>query len=474
MRGGCARVVQTFLALLGVLLLLAGLWWWTGQRRFRTWNWDWTWRDPVVAHPWEDTPRPTDVRVEIEPQEALVDRPWTTFRVTGLVPGQTVGLRAQALDSDGERWVAAGLWRADPTGTVDVVRQAPFAGTYAQADPMGLLWSMRPEREQQAPVFEPPTPAYTVDLTVEVGDAVLVRTTVVRRLWPAEVACQEVREGRMVGALCRPPGDGPFPAVLLLSGSEGGYSLEQAAQWAGHGSVAFAMAYFGVDPLPQALGRIPVEHFLEGLAWLRRQPGVDPERVFVFGPSRGSEAALLTGLHAEKPPTGIVAMMPSHVLWAGLDFSRGRPPAAWTYQGQDLPYVETGWDWELLRMFVGHPVRLRGLFEAALAGEVPEEARIPVERVGSRLLLISATDDQMWPSQEMAQALVARMEAHGRGADVQHLTLQGAGHVLRQGYLPPIRLVPPYLVGGTDREANVQGGIQAWEAMQAFVHGTGP
>ncbi len=457
------------LAVFGLLALGCVVAWAAGQRRFRTWNWDWSWQDPLVRYAWPEVNLGERVHLEVAPQEAMAHEPFRVFRVTGLAPGQVVGLRAATQDAEARPWVASALFRADEQGVVDLTRQAPLQGTYTGVDPMGLLWSMRPVLSSRAPVFEPPTPAYTVTLTVEVAGRALARTQVTRRLRHPGVTCREVREGSLVGAVCRPPGEGPFPAVLLLSGSEGGYHPERAAWWASHGVVAFSLAYFGVEPLPQALSEIPVEHFLAGVAWLREQPDVDPARVYVFGASRGSEAALLTGLYAEPPLAGVIAMVPSHVLWAGLDFSRGRPGPAWTYRGEALPYASWGWSWEFLRMMLGQPVRLRPVFEAALARGVPEEAFIPVERLRSPLLLISATDDQMWPSTEMAQALVRRMEAHGKGDRVAHVVLEGAGHAVRYGYMPPVRLVPPFLLGGTTRMANVQGGLRAWKAMAAFV-----
>ncbi len=460
---------------LGLVFLALLLWWGAGQRRFQTWNWDWSWQDPIAAHRWESPSAVEAAHLEVAPQEALLDKPLRVFRVTGLSPGQVVGIRAVTEDKKGRRWAAAGLWQADDQGVVDLTQQAPLQGTYTDADPMGLFWSMRPVRPMRAPAFQLPSPAYTVTITVEVGDRVLAQAQVTRRLRSPGITCREIREGRLVGALCRPQGEGPFPAILLLSGSEGGYHPDRAAWWASHGVVAFSLAYFGVDPLPPKLGRIPVEHFLEGVAWLREQPGVDPEQVYVLGGSRGSEAALLTGLYADPPLAGVIAMMPSHVLWAGLDFSQGRPYAAWTYQGQDLPYAVWGWSWEFLRMMVGQPVRLRPVFEAALQKGVPEEAVIPAENIPGRILLVSATDDQMWPSTEMAQALVARMEAHGQGHRVIHVVLEGAGHSVPLGYVPPVRLIPPFLLGGETREANVYGGLKAWRASESFVlSGEGP
>jgi hypothetical protein len=45
---------------------------------------------------------------------------------------------------------------------------------------------------------------------------------------------------------------------VVLSGSEGG-TFEPAAQYAARGYVTFALAYFGMDGLPDDLEEIPVE-----------------------------------------------------------------------------------------------------------------------------------------------------------------------------------------------------------------------
>ena len=120
-------------------------------------------------------------------------------------------------------------------------------------------------------------------------------------------------------------------------------------------------------------------------------------------------------------------------------------------------------------MMVGQPVRLRTAYARRLDRGIPEEAEIPVEKLPAPLLLISGTDDQMWPSTRMAERIVARMQAHGLGDRVHHVVLEGAGHALFFDYRPPVRLSPPYLAGGVSREANVDGGLKAWRAMLDFV-----
>ena len=69
----------------------------------------------------------------------------------------------------------------------------------------------------------------------------------------------------------------------------------RAAHLAARGYAALALAYFGTEHLPPTLAEIPLEYFETALAWLARQPEVDPDRLGVAGVLRGGELALLLG-----------------------------------------------------------------------------------------------------------------------------------------------------------------------------------
>ena len=79
----------------------------------------------------------------VTPEIALIDAP-VTIRLQDLPSSQSISLRAWIDGSQGNRWASWAHFRADDHGTIDVGTQRPEEGTYQDADPMGLFWSMNP------------------------------------------------------------------------------------------------------------------------------------------------------------------------------------------------------------------------------------------------------------------------------------------------------------------------------------------
>src|SRR5262249_10902491 len=84
-------------------------------------------------------------------------------------------------------------------------------------------------------------------------------------------------------------------AVLLIGGSNESVPTLAARALAAHGYPSLAVAYYGGPDLPSSFKRIELGYFVQALDWLRRE--VKTTRVFVYGFSRGSEAALLLAVN---------------------------------------------------------------------------------------------------------------------------------------------------------------------------------
>src|SRR3972149_2293030 len=107
----------------------------------------------------------------------------------------------------------------------------------------------------------------------------------------------------ITATLTRPPGRGPFPAVVLLHGC-GGVSpqLTRWARWlADRGHAALVVDSFGPrkvagDCLPESPDDIPVtarfDDAMGALRWLQSQPFIRPDRVAAMGFSRGGVHAI--------------------------------------------------------------------------------------------------------------------------------------------------------------------------------------
>jgi dienelactone hydrolase len=358
--------------------------------------------------------------ITISPSTALLDAP-VTGAIRGLPAGARTTVTTTATDADGVQWSASAEFQANRDGVVSF-DQAPVGGSYSEADPMGLFHFMTPaSRESEDLLFEHPvTGAYEVVVEASVNRS-RVATARTRRQSPAAVGVMS-RDLRM-------PADGIHgtlflpnnttvnrPAVLVFGGSEGGLHpiiATKAALLAAHGFAALAVAYFAAPGLPDSLTAIPLEYFTKALAMLRAQPGVDPNRVFVRGTSRGGEAGLLLASFFPHLVNGVVAEVPgSYVGPSAATFDR----SAWSLGGRDLPYA---------RLPSGWPP----------TASVDPSKHIRVERIRGPIVLTCGDLDLVWPSCRNVEDMADRLAAHRFAYPVTVLRYAEGGHLA--GVLPP-------------------------------------
>ena len=391
-------------------------------------------------------------------------------RVRGLRPGQPVIVRAAARETDDRVWHSWAGFHADARGEVNLATAVPRHGTYERADSMGLVHSLDlPGTARGRTRFEHRRwDPWKVVFTVEVAGAT-VATVEHQRVFARGVNARDVRSDGLVGTLFEPADSARAPAVLVLSGSEGGLAGEDvAALLASRGFVALALAYFGAETLPANLEDIPLEYFTRAIDWLERQPSVAPGRLAILGTSKGAEAALLTA--AMSPAVrAVVGYVPSSVAWSCLC---NRDTSSWTVAGRAVPFVPAGND-PSYRPPPGFPLRpavhYRHRLETAANAAA---ATIQVERIAGEVLLIAGGDDQLWPSSEMSLSLKRRMAKSGRRASV--LTYTGAGHLIGKYYSP----ASSTLVGGGRLEtggsphANGRAQSDSWPRVLEFLRRT--
>lgn len=242
-----------------------------------------------------------------------------------------------------------------------------------------------------------------------------------------EYEVKDVAYKNLVAHLYLPKTAEKVPVVIAVSGSEGGLHTGDANGQliAPHGIAVLGLAYFKEQGLPDTLDQIPLEYFTSAIDYLETLPSVDATRIGFVGGSRGAELALLLA-SLEPRIKSVVATTPSKLAWYGKTTAR----SAWTFKGKDIP---------ALSLELDEQAPLLSRFEAALKNqENVQHALFAVEKINGPLLLVSAENDQVWPSCQMSKDIVHYLESHGFKYAVRH-DVYPTGHGFSQETAPTIK-----------------------------------
>lgn len=428
------------------------------------------------------TPPASRPVLTVTPAEGQIDEP-RRITVTGLAPDALVAISARTLRSRGVVWDSQATFMADADGVVDLSRDAPVGGDYAEVSAMGLLWSQHPAGGTSQELFADDVmqPLWTA-LTAETADGARAEAELLQRFAAPGVTRREIREDGLVGTLFTPAGPGPHPGVVVLNGSGGGINEPRGALYASHGYQAFALGYFKAPGLSPFITETPLEYLETGLRWAHRELQPKDGFVAVSGQSRGGELALLLGATFPDLVSAVIAYVPGAMVHgaqgAGDPARGGWQGVTWTRGGMPLPHL-----WQDNAAVHWHPwagdappsrhhsVFFEGLKDRALA----ERARIPVERIAGPVLLVSGRDDRAWPSSLYSRMVVSTLSRHGHRHLVRHLDFDDAGHAINLPFVPTTQLSRehpvskvPYTSGGTP-SGNARADDGSWRGVLAFL-----
>lgn len=406
------------------------------------------------------------------PDDALYDDP-VSLRLDGFPRSATVTVRASALDDLQHRWDSWAEFVIDENGALNLALAAPAAGSYAVADAMGLFWSMTldPAITERTPFVKTSAAPTIVNLTVELDGKPVATTSLTRRFTAPGVVQSAVTADDLVATMFHHQ-DGPRPGVIVVGGSGGGLAVDQPALLASHGYAVMSLGYFAMPGVPRYMVEIPLEYFGKAIAYMRQHPGVVGDQLAVLGASRGGELVLLLG--ATYPEIkAVVAYVPSGIVWPGIDATGGRERSAWTLNGKPVPCIQpttTGLD-----VWNKSPVALTPWFLECLKNrESAQRAAIAVEKINGPVLMFSGTDDQMWPSLNLADIAMQRLIGQKFPHPHEHVSYAGAGHFIRFPYTPVISEIfhpvvkTPMALGGTP-EANHVANLDSWRRCLQFL-----
>ncbi|KRC85915.1 acyl-CoA thioester hydrolase [Achromobacter sp. Root83] len=419
-------------------------------------------------------------RITVTPERALIDVE-RDIRIEGFPAYAFITVTAR-MDMCGAPWCSEAVFVAGHDGRLDLRRDCPVSGAYAEPAAMGIVWSMVCQ-DMDRVVFPPDrTDTLTVHLRAE-GGGQSAEAILVQDFMADGVTHRSVREdiGGMTlsGELYTPAGPGPHPAVIYMNGSSGGVNAPRAALFAARGYQCLALAIFNYDGRPKYLNDMPLEYFEAALKWVRKSLQPRDGFVAVSGISRGGETSLLVAAHYPELVSAVVAYVPSPVMHGVVSAGApgtGRDAQVWTRQGEPLPHLwqdNATADWEAAYASPPPYRQTLAFLSATRDAAAVERARIPVENYPGPVMLISASDDGFWPSTAYSEMVVRQRQAHALPSF--HYVCAGAGHHVHYPHLPATLINKPHAMsgllldaGGTP-SANAAGNEGSYRAMLDFL-----
>ena len=220
---------------------------------------------------------------------------------------------------------------------------------------------------------------------------------------------------------------GKRPLLVGLGGGEGGNAwaserwTPQRERFLDQGYALLALGYFGTPNSPEKLDRISLDGVHAAILKAAQDPRVDGRCIAIVGGSRGAELALLLASHYPDIKA-VVAIVPGSAVFPSLTDAMTTP--GFSLNDQSLPFVPMTWG-ATPDLLVGN---LRGAFETIMRDEAAmQRAAIAVEKINGPVQFVSASRDEMWPSKEMADAMMQRLESNAFRHPFEHLVVQG-GH----------------------------------------------
>ncbi|WP_164217152.1 acyl-CoA thioesterase/bile acid-CoA:amino acid N-acyltransferase family protein [Virgibacillus sp. YIM 98842] len=420
-------------------------------------------------------------KFQISSIESYIDEE-LTIKVIGCLKNSEVTIHATTYDEEEKKFCSYATFIADHEGMVNVSSQKPIKGTYNQADSSGLFWSMEHAESKWGDYYvKSSSDKVSINLVLKADGKEHDSVTINRYFYTDGVIKETVQHAQVKGTLFHPKRNGRYPAVMILSGSDGGMEEHAAALLASKGYTAFALCYFGAEGVPKDLENIPLEYFQKATMWLKDHPYVNGN-VSLIGYSRGGELALLLGATFDYYQS-IIAGAPSAYITAGMKNGIFAPVSSWTFNRKALPYIKFTYRFStmfsiLKNWILKKPISYLSIWDNTLKYRKGiTEARIPVENIHVPVMFISGEDDQLWPSGRYVKMMEDKLKSTNATQRNRYLYYENAGHFLSFPYSfinMPARVFMNVGGGmtmtfGGSKTANAKAAKDSWDRILQFL-----
>lgn len=213
-------------------------------------------------------------------------------------------------------------------------------------------------------------------------------------------------------------------ALILLGGAEGGneFGNMMAPYFQARGYHVLSLAYFQVEGLPGQLEHVPLEFVRRAMDWLRSEHDGEISRIGLIGGSKGAELALVAAT-VFQGIDALVLLSPSSVVWQSINHREfGSVESSWMFNGRPLPFLKYDFSRGVERMY--------DFYATAIDNLDDDHSVIQAEKVDSPVLMVSGSQDKLWPSKRMSEMIFSRLQGKGFPHTVDHVNFEEAGHLL--------------------------------------------
>ncbi|MDQ0257018.1 dienelactone hydrolase [Evansella vedderi] len=394
------------------------------------------------------------------------------LHMDGLEPKETVTITMTMVND------VSGLWSSKMTTEADVNGKLLIGdhGNNGKNIFTELIWGLRPADSQTSkPMPADDTQPITLHIDLESTISQRKEARTVTRLFKEDYVLEEsIHAEEINGIFYYPQNKRKLPSIILLGGLDGIAPNQTAALLASHGYGVLSLDYLGQPNQQELLSEVPIEQVHQAVDWLKHHPKADKEKILIFGSSKGAELALLAA-SKNKDIKGVIAYSPSQYVFQGLDLKRKK--SSWSEQEKEVPYVPFSYTiGDFLKIiksrFSKVEIDFSNIYKRSIEKYEQKDnraAEIPVERIGGPILFVSGDEDALWPSVQMTEQMLNRLQKHSFPFDIKHLTYKQAGHILVQPYLPSLpENGETASYGGTPME-NAISGESAWKETLKFI-----
>lgn len=219
--------------------------------------------------------------------------------------------------------------------------------------------------------------------------------------------------------------------IVFIGGSEGGFpKLYNSGKYTKYGATCLSLAYFDTDKTNKIFDKITLEYFTETIKYVQREYKLKDKKIVLFGYSKGAELSLLLS-SLYRDIKGVFVINPSNVVFQspGSLNNKGES-SSWMLNNQELAYVP-------LKINTYKKLknkRFRSLYVEALNSSIDKDAIIKVENINGPILLVSGQEDIVWPSCDMSNSIVDRLDKYSFPYWYKHISYPDTGHTVNPFY----------------------------------------